>query len=207
MFVYVALKNGVAVYVGQTTMSLAERKGCHFSVARKGRGGIFGAAIRKHGEDKFEFVLLENCATHKELDECERKWISKLSPKYNKQRGGRSGFETWNKGYKEKRPEVLKRISDSAKTRKRTKRGNYSNGHKIKIGNATKARTAKAFVCEQTGKVYFNKVDCAKELGLNKSSLLVLLSGKTRLKSLGGYTFKYINSALDKSTLMDLEAW
>jgi group I intron endonuclease len=206
MFVYAALKDGKAVYVGQTIMSLAERKGCHFSVARKGRGGVFGAAIRKHGEDEFEFVVIEHCDSHKALDECERKWIAELAPKYNKQRGGRSGFDTWNKGRKEDRPEVIKRISEAAKNRVRTKRGTYSDAHKAKIRDATRARTAKPFVCEQTGKVYFNKIECAQDLGLNHTSLLVLLSGKTRLKSLRGYTFKYIDSALDKPTLIDLEA-
>lgn len=206
MLVYAAMKDGSAVYVGQTTMSLAERKGCHFSVARKGRGAVFGAAIRKHGEDEFEFVVLEPCASFKELDASERKWIAKLAPKYNKQIGGRSGFNTWNKGRKETRPDVIERISTAATNRKRTKRGSYSDEHKAKIGEATRARTAKAFVCEQNGKVYFSKVDCARELGLNHTSLLVLLCGKTRLKSLRGYTFRYIDSALDKPTLIDLEA-
>lgn len=206
MFVYAAMKDGIAVYVGQTVMSLAERKGCHFSVARKGRGAVFGAAIRKHGENEFEFVVLETCTSHKQLDSSERMWIAELAPKYNKQIGGRSGFNTWNKDRKETRPDVIERISTAATNRKRTKRGTYSDEHKAKIGEATRARTAKPFVCEQNGKAYFNKVDCARELGLNHHSLLVLLSGKTRLKSLRGYTFRYIDSALDKPTLIDLEA-
>jgi group I intron endonuclease len=188
--VYGVFKEGQIVYIGQTVMSLAERRGSHFSNARKGRGSVFGAAIRKHGEDAFAFVVLEECDSVFSLDKAEKEWIAKVKPKYNMQAGGKKSFEPWNKGKKELRPKVLQKISAAAKTRKRTKRGSYSEEHRAKIGLKTKERSKAKFICEQTQEVFENQIDAAKKLGINPKSLAVLLSGKTRLKSLKGYTFK-----------------
>lgn len=198
LIVYGVFKKGAVVYVGQTVMSLAERKGSHFSNARKGRGSVFGAAIRKHGEESFAFVVLQECSSQLELNDAEKSWIARIKPKYNLQAGGKLSFEPWNKGKKEQRPEVLQNISKAAKTRKRTKRGSYSEEHKAKIGQKTKERSKAKFICEQTKEVFENQIDAAKKFGLNPKSLAVLMSGKTRLKSLKGYTFKKLQRRVNR---------
>lgn len=205
MIIYLVFKKGICVYVGQTIQTLSQRKGKHFSDARKGKGSVFGAAIRKHGESAFGFVEYLKCSDQVTLDLHEKKLIAELKPRYNVQNGGKANFNTWNKGRKEDRPEVLQNISNAAKTRKRTKRGKYTLEHKTKIAISSLQRMAKPFICHQTGKVYFNKTVAAAELNLNVRSLSVLLSRKTRLKSLKGYTFSYLSSAQDKPTLIDLE--
>jgi group I intron endonuclease len=126
MVIYLVFRKGECVYIGQTVSPLNNRKSAHFTHARKGRGSVFGAAIRKHGEESFAFVEYQQCETQKQLDYWEKRLIYEIKPRYNIQPGGKSTFESWNKGKKETRPEVLSNISNSAKTRKRTKRGPYS---------------------------------------------------------------------------------
>ena len=194
MIIYLVLKLGKCVYVGQTTQSLAQRRGKHFSDARKGRGSVLGAAIRKHGEEKFGFVEYLSCNSLEELDSQEKKLIAEFLPRYNVLDGGQLSHSTWNKGRKETREEVRQNIRESARNRKMPKRGSYSPEHCAKIGLKTLERSKKSFICDQNGKVYSNKIEAANDLNVNPSSLSVLLSGKTRLKSLNGYTFRYIGA-------------
>ena len=205
MVVYLVFKAGVCVYVGQTCQGLVKRKAKHLSEARKGRGGVFGAAIRKHGEQAFGFIEYIRCSSQDCLNRYERELIKTHRPRYNIQQGGKNGFAPWNKGKKESRPHVLFNISMSAKTRKRTKRGSYSEAHKQKIAESSLNRSKRAFICHQTGEVFYNKVVCARKYGLNPRSLSVLLSKKSRLKSLKGLTFSYLTLAQDKPILIDLK--
>lgn len=184
-------------------MSLAARKGCHLYQARKGRGALLGAAIRKHGAESFVWEKLKDLSSLKEACFEERKLIAKLSPRYNQQEGGKKDFTPHNKGKKASK-ELCAKISAAAKTRVRTKRGSYSEVHKAKIGSKTLQRTERAFVCHENGKTYLNKVIAAKELGISPAGISLVLMPTTRLKSYKGFTFSYI--AQDKSSLIDLEA-
>lgn len=205
MFVYLVFKQGQVVYVGQTTQTLAQRKGKHVSDARKGRGSVLGAAIRKHSESSFAWIQFKDCYSQKELDEAEINLIEEFKPRYNLQSGGKSSFEPWNKGKKEYRQTALQNISSAAKSRKKTKRGIYKDEHKAKISNSGLASRSKLFVCNETGEIFYNQVTCANKMGLNARSLAVLLGKHTRLTSLRGYTFSYLDSAQLKPTLIDLE--
>lgn len=175
------------IYVGMTKMTLPQRIGKHQSEARKGRGSLVGSAIRAAN-----FEIVAKILSNDHSDEAEKSFILNLKPTCNQQEGGKKNFTPWNKGKSEHRPEVIENIKKSAAKRLSPKRGSYSSEHKAKIGSATKSRTKRPFICLNTGKVYENKVDAAKELGLNQSSLSVLLSGKSRLKTLKGFRFKYI---------------
>lgn len=189
---YSVTKDKEILYVGQTVMSLAQRKGAHLSIARRGQGSVLARAIRKYGEKSFDFKVLAKAENQNQLDLMEKMAIKAIKPRYNTQDGGKFNFAPWNKGKKETRAEVLERIAKAAVNRKRTKRGNYSKEHCAKISAATKLRCQKPFVCLQTGEIFFNKIDAARKLDLNHNSLLVLLCGKTRLKTLKGYSFTYI---------------
>jgi excinuclease UvrABC nuclease subunit len=203
VIIYLIFKKGECVYVGQTVQTLAQRKGKELSDARKGRGSALGAAIRKHGEHSFAWVKYIECKTQKELCKLEKELIATYKPRYNLQVGGKSQFNPWNKDHKEKRPQVLSKISQAAKNRKRTKRGKYSDEHKKRISEAGLEVRKKPFVCNETGEIFYNIKTCAQHLNLNIKSLAVLMCGKSRLKSLKGYTFSYI--AQNKPALIDLE--
>lgn len=188
------LKTNKIVYIGQTTQSISKRKGKHLSEARKGRGSILGAGIRKHGEHAFSWEVIAVCNNQNNLCRMEREYISKIQPQYNIQEGGKKNFIPWNKNRKEVRPEILKRISESASSRKASKRGKYSNSAVRNIREAKLKSVSKAFICNENGKIYFNKVEAAKDLGIKPGGISAVLSPKTRNKSINGYTFKYIHN-------------
>lgn len=62
------------VYIGQTTRTLNERKREHIS---KGNNGYFfiQKAIKKYGEDNFEWSVICNCNDRKELNKMEKYYI------------------------------------------------------------------------------------------------------------------------------------
>lgn len=202
MMIYFVKKDSEVVYIGQTCQSLAKRKGKHFSEARKGRGSVFGAAIRKHGEQAFRFEIFKEVENQIECCELEKNLIRSLQPRYNMQDGGKASFVPWNKG-KKMNSEVCKNISKAAKSRKRTKRGSYSNEHKNKIGQATMKRSEKPFKCLNNGIIYLNKTVAAKDLGIDPRGITAVLSDGHRAKSYKGFRFEYL--AQDKSSLIDLD--
>ena len=75
-------------YIGLTRTGLELRKQRHFAHARNGRPQHFVRAIRKYGEEAFEFVTLEKCESYKAACEAERRFIAELKPEYNKTAGG-----------------------------------------------------------------------------------------------------------------------
>lgn len=77
-------------YIGATKQGLATRKYFHLYWARVKRPGcrIFGAAIRKYGEESFLWTILDYAQVDKELIEKEIYWIDKLDPEYNITIGG-----------------------------------------------------------------------------------------------------------------------
>lgn len=87
MMIYFVFKETEVVYIGQTQMNLSQRKGKHVSEARLGRGSVLGAAIRKHGEDKFEFKKHSLVFNQEDADKNEKHYIEKYRPKYNVQEG------------------------------------------------------------------------------------------------------------------------
>src|ERR1035441_5119089 len=80
------------VYIGQTN-NLQKRHQSHLSVARRGDGSYFHAAIRKHGIDSFDGPLvLDICASRSEANKRENFWITQHESKYNLTTGGERNF-------------------------------------------------------------------------------------------------------------------
>lgn len=73
-------------YIGQT-VNFDRRKKEHFCLSKKKEGNVLGRAIKKHGKDAFEFIVLERCPIE-DLDAREIFYISILSPRYNMNTGG-----------------------------------------------------------------------------------------------------------------------
>ena len=81
------------VYVGQT-INPSRRKAGHFTYARKDVEHPLYRSIRKHGEQNFQFIVLEEC-TDALIDEREKFWIAHFDSQsrergYNLAPGGRS---------------------------------------------------------------------------------------------------------------------
>ena len=192
IYAIIRIKTDEIVYIGQTIQTLAKRKGSHTHHARKGRGSVIGAAIRKHTEEAFKWIQLHSCSSQTELCKLEKHLISKFNPRYNCQEGGKKNFTPWNKGKKELRKEVLNNISKSAKARKgKFKRGKYSKKASKNIREAVTKSKARPFKCLQNNKVYQNKVEAARDLGIKPGGISAVLNKHTRNKTINGYSFEY----------------
>lgn len=89
-------RNGRA-YIGQTRLTLAERKGQHTAQARLGSRSAFHKALRKAPE-AFVWEVIDRAATQADLDRLESAHIlghrSLLTDHgYNQRTGGRDGYE------------------------------------------------------------------------------------------------------------------
>lgn len=79
-------------YIGQTTLTLAQRWACH--VTNRERAPL-ACAIRKYGREAFSVDEMEQCGDRDALDAAERRWIATLNTRvpagYNLTDGGNSG--------------------------------------------------------------------------------------------------------------------
>ena len=75
-------------YIGITRLTLDERRRKHLTSANQGVRGRFYNAIRKHGQEKFEFYEIARYPTFKEASQAEREKIAEIDPEYNVTRGG-----------------------------------------------------------------------------------------------------------------------
>lgn len=62
-------------YIGQTIRNLEIRKREHIGQSYNGSELAFHQAIRKYGEDKFEWNVLDHAYSQEELDDIEKYWI------------------------------------------------------------------------------------------------------------------------------------
>ena len=213
MIIYFVQLNDEIVYIGQTKLSLQKRRLQHEYNAKRGKGYVIGAGIRKHGAEKFSWNVHSVHYNQVDLDAAEKHYIAKYKPKYNVNLGGEArgvrknkgnkpwnyslkGSQTaWNKGRKETRPEVLSNISDAAKGRKTSPRGPATKEanearQSARINNLRNNRPA--FICHQTNKVYTLAVDAARDLDIPVSGIYAVLNPNHRMKSYKNYTFSYI---------------
>src|SRR5262245_60321559 len=81
------LMNGKS-YLGVSKNGLSDRKSKHLWTARNNRGYRLAAAIRKYGEENFEFSVVCECNSYKEAMATEVELIRQLRPQYNVTDGG-----------------------------------------------------------------------------------------------------------------------
>jgi group I intron endonuclease len=128
--IYLAVnrKNGKA-YVGQTIRGLKRRKTEHINaslVCSRDESPLH-KAIKKYGKRHFSWEILERCASKKELNECEEKWIA-----FYNSFDRRCGYNLTTGGgqYKQSKETILKRAEKlrghtvSRETRKKISRAN-----------------------------------------------------------------------------------
>lgn len=66
------------MYIGQTIQGLGIRKWRHFQDTKRGSNIVFHKAIRKYGEDNFEFEVIDTASSEDELTNKENYWIETL---------------------------------------------------------------------------------------------------------------------------------
>lgn len=112
-------------YVGATKNSLEFRRKRHFYDARRdGFCRVFYAAIRKYGEEAFDWSILKECASLEDAMAEEIRHIELLQPEYNITSGGRGlrgipRTREWiekaaasNRG-KKRSPESIQKVKDA----------------------------------------------------------------------------------------------
>lgn len=195
-------------YVGATEKALKERAYGHIYRAKNGKKGIFSSAIRKYGEDAFEWSVIFACRDFFDALEWERVLISQIKPEYNMTDGGggvkglkfsdasrekmaaakRGKPNHWSNG---KMPiELRERLAEYRRAetgRPLTERQLAAMDRNRKAGNAARRRKV---LCITTGVEYESVTQAAKAFGLTTSSIGYYCSG--RFKSKQGLEFKYI---------------
>ena len=130
-------------YVGITILSIEERWYKHVTAVRNGSEYHFHRALRKHGVDAFEHVILEECASIEELKIAERRWIWLLATNkpaygYNMTLGGDGVFGL------QMTEETRQRMCEAKLGTKQTEE------HRRKISEAMKRRYTDPAAREQT---------------------------------------------------------
>jgi group I intron endonuclease len=97
MIVYcVTNKINGKIYIGQSTKTLQQRRRKHLKSINQNINLPFYRALKKYGKDNFEWVILKECSSKKELDETEIYYIRSLKSNdehygYNRSTGGEGG--------------------------------------------------------------------------------------------------------------------
>lgn len=207
--VYVARNkiNG-KIYIGTTEKGIPARRRTHFWNARSGRPGKFNTAIRKYGEDAFEFAPLMACASFFDALEHERRFIKELKPEYNLTDGGggvkglkfsseskekmaaakRGKPNHWSNGAM---PQHLRdMLSAKAKAqagRPRTDAQKKANARLVQLGNA---RRRKGVICTTDGTAYKSLTEAAAAYGLTTGQISYYCKGDH--ESRRGLDFRYV---------------
>ena len=133
------------VYIGQTRHSLSWRKQKHFRSAKAGDDTHFHQAIRKYGEDAFEFSIICRAYSKEELNRLETYYINRydsIRTGYNMIDGGDNNvmdIESVALHHKEvmMSKEVRNKISETMKAKIR--RGElFTEDHRRKLSAAAK---------------------------------------------------------------------
>lgn len=132
-------------YIGQTRHSLEHRKAAHLRCAKKGVETHFYQAIRKYGEENFEWEIICSANDKKRLNELETFYIQKydsIKHGYNMVDGGDNNImdiesvKTKHDAIMQS-PEMRKRISDTMK-RKIANGEFFTDEHRRKLSESAK---------------------------------------------------------------------
>lgn len=184
MIIYLATNavNGKR-YIGATVKSLVRRKGEHIIAAKRGAGYMFHKAIRKYGEDAFQWTILKRCSSRDELMKEEIRLIADLRPEYNITVGGRGivgvpRTEEWKK-----------KISKAQKGRK------LSPERRAALKAAFRPESIyRSVVCLHDGKWFESIKGAAKHYGISVNNVRSVANGSQTIAK--GLSFVYSKTPL-----------
>lgn len=178
-------------YIGITCQNPPESRwgsnGGHYKTCTR-----FYQAIQKYGWDNFEHKILATNLSKEEACQKEINLITKFQTQNDK--FGYNIFAGGNapKLSKETRKKISKSLmgNKNATGNKGKSRPPWSKETRQKIMQSRKDR--KPIICIETENEYESIRECARQLNLDASHICKVLKGK--LKSTGGYHFKYKNN-------------
>ena len=126
-------------YIGKTIQEFEKYKRTHVRVALRDKNEAnrpFYSAIRKHGPENFEWIILCQCQSKEEMNEKERQYIKdydSYGQGYNATLGGDGGGET--NGKYERTPEIRQRTALSLLGHKRSEESRQKQSQSIRGEN------------------------------------------------------------------------
>ena len=206
IYMYVNKINGKK-YIGQA-LDFHTRHINHLSAIRCGKQYPFYKAIRKHGIENFEIIILkENLETQCLLDLWECYYIDKYDTfiknkkGYNVSTGGHNG-NYWNGKTVEEQQVIKKKISDSKKgcagftgrhteeTKRKISEANMGKPGLKGSDNGNSKKVAQYGLHGNLIKVWEFMEYICQELGLCKPNICKCCKGER--KTCGGYIWKYV---------------
>lgn len=187
-------------YIGQTTQDIKRRFSQHMTTTSCCR--ILKEAVKEFGKENFKIELLEVAETKLEAKDKEGELIQEYQTIYP------YGYNLLSSGFCSKHSDITKQKMSATRKGKhpywateasrsleaRVKRGNSLRGRKRSEEVILKQRQVTDKYCkpikDQDGKVYRNVGDAAKELGLSRGNIQMVL--RSIRKQTGGYIFEYI---------------
>lgn len=198
MFIYKVTNtiNG-KVYIGQTILSISKRWSLHKSP--NSNCTVLRKAIQKYGPENFTIEEIDGANSLSELNYLETHYICKFNSLdrnvgYNLKSGGDNSKHSQS---------TKEKISKAMKGRVFTKE-HIENKRKANLGKKipkkvrekisktlTGRKRAYKIKCIDNGKIYFNYIEAAEELGIKRQNIADFFYGKT--KTAKGYTFIKVN--------------
>lgn len=172
-------------YIGQTRHSLEERRNAHYAKARQGIKTHFYSAIRKYGEDNFEWEIICTAHNKKILNELETFYITKydsIKRGYNMVDGGDNNImdiESVKTKHDEKMRSDEVRTKISASMKKYRQQHPFTEEHRKKLSERAFERERK-FKHEQRNSIYYNRSGVYPRPKVSEPNKLMLKRGDTR---------------------------
>jgi group I intron endonuclease len=183
-------------YIGVSSQGLKSRKIGHLFDAKKGSDIRFHRAIRKYGEENFDWEVVLSVSSKEEMFQNEIKLISELNPQYNCTSGGDGQYCHTD--------ETKKKISDKKRGKKPTEStmaglrkflSERTDKHLV-LPLGPKSQQKKV-ICLNDNKVFDCAKDAAEFYSVDRSELG--RNCRNEIKVLDGKIFKYFgdHTAID----------
>lgn len=147
-------------YIGMTGGTLEHRKETHCRDARLRRTNmILHKAIRKYGNQAFEWMIIEECESYEDALKAETRLILQLRPEYNLTIGGRGRV-----GCKAS-PETIEKMRAASSKRR------HSITTRQKMRTLACSDRARQVKCVASGAVYPSVTEAAAALGITPAAI------------------------------------
>lgn len=217
MIVYKATNkiNG-KIYIGITTKTLEHRRKIHIRDSKK-VDTYFYRAIRKYGEDNFEWEIIDTAETKKELEELEKYYIKLYDSFDNKEKGYNttSGGCSLYEITKEERQKRSKRVKGENNpmygVESPMKGKSFTKEHREKISDALKGSyrphiiggnnpSAKQVINLDTGEIFETLSEASKKYNISRQMIGKVCNGYNQTAK--GFRWAFIENGIIKSDIL-----
>lgn len=213
MIVYKATnKINNKVYIGITTKTLEHRKRIHIRDS-KTKDTYFYRALRKYGENNFEWEIIDSAETMEELEELERYYINlydsfnNKKKGYNSTSGGHNLYEITDEERHNRSKRAKGKNNPMYGVESPMKGKHFTEEHKSKISNALKKSyrphvfggsnpSAKKVINLDTKEIFETLTDASKKYGISRQMIGKVCNGHN--KTAKGFRWAFIEDGIVK---------